>query len=33
VTIRGGDYVTFPAGMECVWDIRKPIRKHYKEYK
>lgn len=25
-----GDLVTFPAGMSCTWDIRKPIRKHYR---
>ena len=24
-----GDMVTFPKGMECVWKITKPIRKHY----
>ncbi|MFQ5952235.1 MAG: cupin domain-containing protein [Candidatus Omnitrophota bacterium] len=25
-----GDLVTFPKGMNCVWEIRNPIRKHYK---
>ncbi len=29
VTIRAGDLVTFPDGLSCTWDIRKPIRKHY----
>lgn len=29
VTIRAGDYVTFAAGLDCVWDIRVPVRKHY----
>lgn len=29
VTIEAGDLVTFPAGMPCTWDIRKPVRKHY----
>ena len=24
-----GDLVTFPLGMECVWQVRKPVRKHY----
>jgi len=24
-----GDFVTFPAGLSCVWDIKKPVRKHY----
>lgn len=29
VSIRAGDYVTFAAGLDCVWDIRVPVRKHY----
>jgi uncharacterized cupin superfamily protein len=29
VHIVAGDFVTFPAGMRCVWDITAPIRKHY----
>lgn len=29
VTITVGDLVSFPAGMECVWDIKSAIRKHY----
>ncbi|MBS1213586.1 MAG: protein of unknown function cupin 3 [Proteobacteria bacterium] len=24
-----GDLVTFPAGLSCTWDVRKPLRKHY----
>lgn len=24
-----GDFVTFPKGMDCVWKISKPVRKHY----
>jgi uncharacterized cupin superfamily protein len=27
--IGPGDFVTFPAGLECTWDILSPIRKHY----
>jgi uncharacterized cupin superfamily protein len=30
VEITAGDYVIFPAGMSCVWDISEPISKHYK---
>ncbi|MGR8933230.1 MAG: cupin domain-containing protein [Gammaproteobacteria bacterium] len=30
VTIGKGDLVTFPAGMSCTWDIKQPIRKHYR---
>jgi uncharacterized cupin superfamily protein len=30
VEIRKGDFVTFPSGMKCTWDIRSDIRKHYK---
>ncbi|OGI45765.1 MAG: cupin [Candidatus Muproteobacteria bacterium RBG_16_65_34] len=29
VTLRTGDFVTFPAGLSCTWDIREPVRKHY----
>ena len=29
ITIKPGDFVTFPAGLECVWDIDYAIRKHY----
>ena len=25
-----GDLVTFPKGMDCTWDIKSNIRKHYK---
>lgn len=28
-TIKKGDYVTFPKGLSCIWDIKKPVRKHY----
>ena len=24
-----GDYVVFPKGMDCVWKVTKPVRKHY----
>ena len=30
VTVGKGDLVTFPSGMSCTWDIKKPVRKHYK---
>ena len=30
VHIRAGDLVTFPAGMACEWDVRAPVRKHYR---
>jgi uncharacterized cupin superfamily protein len=29
VEIKKGDLVTFPKGMECRWNIRKDVRKHY----
>ena len=25
-----GDLVVFPEGLNCVWDILSPIKKHYK---
>ncbi|MEM9162051.1 MAG: cupin domain-containing protein [Cyanobacteria bacterium P01_F01_bin.4] len=30
VTMGKGDLVTFPAGMACTWQIRQPVRKHYR---
>lgn len=24
-----GDFVTFPKGLSCTWDIKKPVKKHY----
>ena len=29
VEIRNGDYVIFPKGMKCVWEVHEKIRKHY----
>jgi hypothetical protein len=25
-----GDLVTFPTGMKCTWDVKVPVRKHYR---
>jgi uncharacterized protein len=30
VSIQAGDLVVFPTGLACTWDIREPVRKHYK---
>lgn len=30
VTFTAGDLVVFPAGLECVWDIKTPVKKAYK---
>ena len=30
VSFGKGDFVTFPKGLKCVWDIKEPVRKHYK---
>ncbi|NQT33394.1 MAG: cupin domain-containing protein [Candidatus Omnitrophica bacterium] len=30
VVFGEGDLVMFPKGLNCVWDIQAPIRKHYK---
>jgi len=24
-----GDFVTFPKGLSCTWNIKEPVRKHY----
>ena len=29
VQVGKGELVTFPAGMACTWDVRRPVRKHY----
>ena len=29
VHFGAGDYVVFPEGLSCVWDVTKPVRKHY----
>ena len=26
---KKGDLVQFPKGLECVWNVKKPVRKHY----
>lgn len=30
VIIRAQDLVTFPAGMRSHWEVRIPVRKHYR---
>ena len=30
VEMGKGDLVTFPKGMNCTWEIRKDVKKHYK---
>jgi uncharacterized protein len=29
VSFGKGDLVTFPTGMSCTWEVKKPLRKHY----
>ena len=29
ISFGKGDFVTFPKGLSCTWDIKKPVRKHY----
>ncbi len=29
IDIKTGDFVIFPKGLECVWDIHSAISKHY----
>ena len=24
-----GDFVIFPKGLSCIWDIKEPVKKHY----
>jgi uncharacterized cupin superfamily protein len=30
VEFSAGDYVVFPAGLNCIWEIKEKIKKHYK---
>jgi len=30
VTFGPGDIVVFPVGLECVWKVTQPVKKHYK---
>ena len=30
VSFGPGDLVVFPKGLDCVWKVKKRIRKHYK---
>ena len=30
VSFGQGDYVVFPVGLDCVWKVKKAVRKHYK---
>jgi uncharacterized protein len=30
VSFGKGDFVTFPEGLSCVWNVKQPVRKHYK---
>ncbi|MBI4431677.1 MAG: cupin domain-containing protein [Candidatus Omnitrophica bacterium] len=29
VSFGKGDLVTFPKGLSCTWNVKKPVRKHY----
>jgi uncharacterized cupin superfamily protein len=29
VQIKKGDFIIFPKGLSCVWNVTKPVRKHY----
>ena len=30
VQFGAGDFVTFPKDLDCVWDIKRAVRKHYR---
>lgn len=29
VNFGKGDFVSFPKGLSCTWNIKKPVKKHY----
>lgn len=30
VSFGAGDLVSFPQGLKCTWDVRAPVRKHFR---
>ena len=30
INIEAGDFVKFPKGLKCVWQVHEKVRKHYK---
>ena len=30
VSFGKGDFVVFPKGLNCVWKVTEPVRKHYR---
>ena len=30
INFSAGDYVIFPRGLKCRWNVIKPVRKHYR---
>ncbi len=29
-TIQAGDFVTFKKGLDCHWNVKKPVRKYFR---
>ena len=29
ISFASGDLVVFPEGLSCVWQVKKPVKKHY----
>lgn len=29
VNFAAGDLVVFPAGLSCIWEVKKALKKHY----
>lgn len=27
--LKKGDFVIFKTGLKCVWNVKKPVKKHY----
>ena len=32
VTVQAGDFVVFPKGFTCTWEVIEPVNKHWLEY-
>lgn len=29
ISFTAGDYVIFPKGLSCIWDIKQTVKRHY----
>ena len=32
IIVKSGDFVLFPKGLKCTWEVQEPVYKHWYEY-